>query len=128
MESLDREQLGHRLVALADGEVVGFAAVMSSRDDDASPKCGEVAAIYLYPEVWDRGIGRVLMDAALNRLAADGFTEVTLWVLDGNARAIRFYEHAGFRPDGARKTDDSRGFALHELRYRRKLIREWASG
>jgi ribosomal protein S18 acetylase RimI-like enzyme len=112
---------GHVLVALVHGEVVGFAAFLASRDDDAGPGCGEVSAIYLVPSVWDQGVGRVLMEEALAGLAAAGFTEATLWVLVGNERAVRFYERAGFRPDGATKIDERRGYPLRELRYRRPL-------
>ncbi len=42
-------------------------------------------------------------------------------MLDTNVRAQRFYEAAGFAPDGAVKVDDTRGFPLRELRYRRSL-------
>jgi RimJ/RimL family protein N-acetyltransferase len=44
-----------------------------------------------------------------------------LWVLDANARARRCYERAGWAPDGTEMTDDSRGFAIREVRYRRVL-------
>jgi hypothetical protein len=57
----------------------------------------------------------------VGRLATVGYGQVTLWVLASNARARRFYEAAGLRPDGAVKVDDSRGFALSEVRYRRSL-------
>jgi hypothetical protein len=46
---------------------------------------------------------------------------VTLWVLDTNTRARRFYEIAGFRSDGAVKVDDRDGFRLREVRYRLPL-------
>jgi ribosomal protein S18 acetylase RimI-like enzyme len=61
------------------------------------------------------------MSAALAELARGGYQHATLWVLDTNARARRFYDAAGFRPDGAEKTDDSRGFPVTEIRYRRSL-------
>jgi hypothetical protein len=44
-----------------------------------------------------------------------------LWVLDANERARRFYERTGWAPDGADLTDDSRGFTIREVRYRRDL-------
>ncbi|MBK5224186.1 MAG: GNAT family N-acetyltransferase [Acidimicrobiia bacterium] len=67
---------GQVLMALVNDEVVGFAAFLASRDGDSNPGCGEVSAIYLLPEVWSRGAGRALMDAALVALADAGFTEV----------------------------------------------------
>jgi ribosomal protein S18 acetylase RimI-like enzyme len=105
-----------------DARLVGFAHVRESRDTDADARSvGEVWAIYLAPDAWGKGLGRELMVAALGRLAQAAYDQVTLWVLDTNARARRFYEAAGFQPDGAVKVDDSRGFRLREVRYRRPL-------
>jgi GNAT superfamily N-acetyltransferase len=106
-----------------DGEgVTGFVGYFPSRDPDADPALtGEIGAIYLLPGAWGGGTGRRLMDAALDRLAGAGCTQATLWVLESNARARRFYEAGGWSADGAAKQDDSRGFPLSEVRYRRPL-------
>jgi ribosomal protein S18 acetylase RimI-like enzyme len=101
--------------------VVGFAHIGPSRDDDADPTVGEVSAIYALAAVWGTGVGRALMDASLAGLAEAGYAEATLWVLDTNARARRFYEAAGWRPDGTVKVDATRGFPLAETRYRRSM-------
>ncbi len=110
------------LVADDGRNVVGFVGYFPSRDPDADPDLiGEIGAIYLLPGAWGGGIGKRLMEAALGRLAGAGFTQVTLWVLDSNDRARRFYEAGGWSADGAAKQDDSRGFPLSEVRYRRSL-------
>lgn len=110
------------LVADDDGRVVGFVGYFPSRDPDADPiVVAEIGAIYLLPGTWRGGIGRRLMDAALDRLAGAGFIQATLWVLESNARARRFYEAGGWSADGTAKQDDSRGFPLSEVRYRRPL-------
>jgi GNAT superfamily N-acetyltransferase len=110
------------LVADDGRNVVGFVGYFPSRDPDADPDLiGEIGAIYLLPGAWGGGIGRRLMEAALGRLAGAGFTQATLWVLDSNDRARRFYEAGGWSADGAAKQDDSRGFPLSEVRYRRSL-------
>ncbi|GIH59681.1 GNAT family N-acetyltransferase [Microbispora siamensis] len=112
------------LVAEADGSVVGFAAFGPGRDDDVDPaSVAEISAIYLPAEVWGAGVGRRLMAAALDSLAAAGYEQATLWVVDGNMRARRFYERGGWRPDGAVQRDESDGFPLTEVRYRRVLRR-----
>ena len=122
LREADWSRGGCLVVADDNGVLAGFADVGRSRDDDAvSGKVGEVNAIYLAPEAWGKGLGRELMAAALTHLARLGYDEVTLWVLDTNARAGRFYEAAGFRPDGTIKVDDSHGFRLREARYRRSL-------
>ena len=100
------------------GRVAGYALTAPARDDDAAG-LGELEAIYLDPGARGQGLGRPLLDAALAELAAAGFGTVVLWVLTANASARRFYERAGFRPDGAVRTLDFDGTPIEEIRYRR---------
>jgi ribosomal protein S18 acetylase RimI-like enzyme len=58
------------------------------------------------------------MSAALETLARAGYREATLWVLETNARARRFYEAGGWRGDGAVRQDEVDGVLLTDLRYR----------
>jgi hypothetical protein len=44
-----------------------------------------------------------------------------LWVLASNEQARRFYEAAGWRPDGGAQTIELGGATLEEVRYRREL-------
>jgi len=114
---------GTRVVGFADGAgVVGFADYAPSRDPDADPATvGEIPAIYLAPPAWGTGAGRTLMAAAVAALADAGYTQATLWVMDSNARARRFYERAGWRLDGGAKRDELHGVQIDEVRYRRAL-------
>ena len=110
------------LVADAGGSLFGFISYGPARDDDADHKrVGEILAIYLMPAAWGKGSGRQLMGVALERLIEAGFDQVTLWVLDSNIRARRFYEAGGWSADGAVKQDESYGFPMTEVRYRRPL-------
>lgn len=84
------------LVAELGGKIVGFACY-GKTDSGAN----EIIAIYLLKEAQGLGLGRELIDAAFRRL--DPHQPVVLWVLKGNDRAIGFYEHYGFRLDGAAK-------------------------
>ncbi|HEX5589041.1 MAG TPA: GNAT family N-acetyltransferase [Candidatus Limnocylindrales bacterium] len=102
----------------AEGRIAGFALAAPSRDDDA-PGCGEIEAIYLRPEARGRGLGRPLLDAAAASLLAAGFGTVVLWVLTANVGARRFYERAGFGPDGTARMLDFDGTPIEEIRYRR---------
>ena len=86
------------LVADLDGKIIGFACYGVCRDEDLSG-CGEVITLYVLKEFQGLGIGKKLMDAALNRLAS--YKTIALWVLKGNSHAIGFYEHIGFRFDCA---------------------------
>jgi hypothetical protein len=59
--------------------------------------------------------------AAGDLLHADGMDPLVLWMLEGNARARAFYEQAGWRLDGAARTETFGGKEAAEVRYR--LIR-----
>lgn len=87
-------------VAEEDGRVVGFAVTGPSQDADADERTGELYALYLEPDRYGRGIGKLLCDQALADLRERGFRTATLWVLETNERARRFYERQGWSPDG----------------------------
>ena len=107
-----------RQLLASDGDrIVGFVTFGPS-DGEPDPKVGEVYAIYVDPDAWDRGFGRDLFAAAVRGLADGGFAAATLWVLETNARARRFYEAAGWVADGATKVERRRDIELHEVRYR----------
>jgi GNAT superfamily N-acetyltransferase len=106
------------LVAEEDGEIVGFVSVGPSRSDDAE---GELFAIYVHPDRWGTGVGRALMQAGEAELRRLGHRTVILWVLEDNLRARRFYELAGWSPDGAVQDIELFGFRLSEVRYAKEL-------
>ena len=101
--SLDKcEQIAFRFpentLVAKDGErVLGFVCYGGGDDPDT----GEIFALYVLAAYYGTGLGRRLMEAGLEQLR--DCPEIRLWVLQGNARAIRFYEKCGFRPDGAEK-------------------------
>jgi len=81
---------------------------------------GELYTLYVAPAHWSTGAGRALTNAALDGLRAAGYRRVVLWTLTENARARRFYDKAGFAPDGA--TNILAGLGdVEELRYARDL-------
>ena len=82
---------------------------------------GELYGIYVHPDWWNRGVGRILISDARDRLAHLGFDEAVLWVLVGNVRAERFYEKDGWRSDGQRRLAEVHGITVDELRYLRPL-------
>ncbi|HFI0263975.1 GNAT family N-acetyltransferase [Streptococcus suis] len=89
------------LVALVDERVVGFTCYGASSQEDLQP-AGEIYALYVLSDYYGQKIGYQLMQAALEKLQS--YKQISLWVLEGNARAIAFYEKVGFRFDGVKKT------------------------
>jgi GNAT superfamily N-acetyltransferase len=122
--SLTEPGPGMTVVALDEaGMPTGFCVFGPGRDDDAKGQpVGELVALNIRPTAWRQGHGRALCEWVLRHAPTEGWSSVTLWVLEGNARARRFYETLGFAADGTEKHDSKLvGASLHELRYRMDL-------
>jgi L-amino acid N-acyltransferase YncA len=92
----------------ADGRIVGFAAAGPGRDSDMTVV--ELMSLYVTSATYDTGVGHRLL------LKAIGESPAYLWVLDGNERAIRFYESHGFRFDGISRYDPPYGIEWRMVR------------
>jgi GNAT superfamily N-acetyltransferase len=120
------------IAAVAPPGIVGYASFGPERDvlamswpyprtaAGAQGRVAELYALYVHPAWWSTGTGRALMDRVLAKVSGAGYQSITLWVLEDNARARRFYERAGFAPDDARHVLDDLG-GVTEIRYRREL-------
>jgi GNAT superfamily N-acetyltransferase len=100
----DPDPASGAFVAEIDGRIAGFASFGPSRDEHVPERTGEVPAIYVDPAVLGTGVGRELFEAATIALRDAGFARATLWVLEANTLARRFYEKAGWTWDGAVST------------------------
>ena len=117
-------EAGHPLTWVAEegDTAVGWISAAASRDADASQSTGEIWAVYIDPSHWGEGAGRALCDAAEQELRRRGSTEVTLWVLKDNQRALGFYRSNGFfRDASADRIIEMGGKELLEMRLRKQL-------
>jgi len=112
------QQRSVTLVAVNDREILGWISFGPSRDEDSVEK-SEIYAIYVQPRDWSRGIGQRLLKEAELRLPQE--REVTLWVLQENARALRFYQAAGYQIDSQEKPITFGDTVLTELRLIKSL-------
>ena len=80
----------------AGGVVVGFAAILPREDGDS-----ELDALFVEPEVWQRGIGRALVEHCCAAAKAAGAK--SLHVV-GNTHAKGFYRSCGFAKLGTKAT------------------------
>jgi GNAT superfamily N-acetyltransferase len=108
------------IVATEAPAILGFATTMPPHPANL-PGYGELAALYVDPDHWQKGIGVQLISAARQALRQQGFTHALLWVLAGNLRADRFYRNDGWIPDGTRRTESLWNVTVEELLYRRPL-------
>ena len=113
-----------QLLVAAEGEkIVGFVGYDRSRDPKTRSTVGEIWAIYVLPSHWGQGVGVALWDGARDGLKEEGCTQVTIWVLLRNERALQFCElAAGFKRDlTSLKTTAFGSVRLEELRLKRAL-------
>ena len=90
---LERTGIDHGhilLVAICDGAVIGYASAGINQDGDA-----ELFTVYVLPRLHGRGAGWQLWREAATFLAALGYDEFVVWVLDSNDRMRRFCERQG---------------------------------
>lgn len=87
------------LIAIGDLKVVGFISYGNFRDETI--QAGEIIALYVLKDYYGKGIAQKLMKTALTAL--NHFSEIFLWVLKDNKRAIAFYQKMGFTFDGQEK-------------------------
>ena len=87
------------LIAMDGKKVVGFISYGNFRDE--AIQVGEIIALYVLKDYYGKGVSEQLMHAAF--VALDQFSEIYLWVLKDNKRAIAFYQKMGFSFDGQEK-------------------------
>lgn len=97
---LDSTSTGdHLLVAEVDAAVVGFAYSSAHRPRPAYTMTREVS-VYLAGSARGQGLGRLLYDDLLGRLAADGVHAVVAVIALPNAASEALHVHHGFHRAG----------------------------
>ncbi len=110
------------LVLESDQAVAGYVMYGASRPPSAiDNSVAEVMQIYLQPSVVRMGLGRLLIQEALDRLFRDGFRAVTVWCFEKNAGGCRFFEAVGFTQDAASRVVTLGGTQINLVCYEKEL-------
>ena len=91
-----------RLVALADGRVVGWAALSPVSDRCCYRGVAE-NSVYVAPEAQGRGVGRALLEQLVAAAEAAGIWTIQTGIFPENAASIALHERCGFRIVGIRE-------------------------
>jgi ribosomal protein S18 acetylase RimI-like enzyme len=85
-----------------DGTMLGYAQLgdVDIPEVEAGPGDAALHRLYVDTGAQGRGLGRVLLEAALGHPRLAGADRVFLTVWEQNERAVRLYESAGFRAVG----------------------------
>ena len=88
------------LVAELDGSVVGYIRLNAPTHLPENAHVIQVQGLAVHPSARRRGIGAMLLTAAMQRLRERGTRKLTLRVLSTNTAAIALYERLGFVREG----------------------------
>ena len=102
-EGFDADHLrDHRLVALGDDGVCGWAALSPISERCAYQGVAE-DSVYVAAAHRGRGVGRTLLEALLRSADAGGIWTVQAGVFPENVASVRLHEQMGFRIVGTRE-------------------------
>ena len=102
-------------VIVLDSKIIGFLTIAVSRDSDLKNIFYEIIGLYFDPEYVGLGYAKQAMEWVKKEIKSRGYDKISLWVLEENNRARKFYEKSGFKPDGKVKPS---GLAdTQEVRY-----------
>jgi len=102
-EEFDRTHLpGHRLVAVDDDEIVGWATLAPT--SRRACYAGVIEhSVYVAEHARNRGVGRALMKALLDRAASSGIWTMQTSIFPENVASLALHERVGFRVVGRRE-------------------------
>jgi len=88
------------LVAEVEGRPAGYVAVHQSIPVPSHEHVLEIGGLAVDPAAQGRGVGRALVEAAIEEARRRGARKLTLRVLAHNTPARRLYERCGFHVEG----------------------------
>jgi N-acetylglutamate synthase-like GNAT family acetyltransferase len=104
----DRERLW---IVEEDGQIVGSVAIVKF-----SEKKAQLRWLLLHPDVRGHGIGRTLIERAVQFCRDCGYSSLFLWTVSALTAAAKLYKSAGFRLT-EEKTRNLWGTTVTEQRY-----------
>ena len=93
-----------QFVARVDGKVVGWCDIIPSQKGAAIATAHVgVLGVGILPEYRGKGIGRQLIQAAIEKAARQGLTRIELNAREHNTNAIGLYKKLGFEIEGLKR-------------------------
>jgi GNAT superfamily N-acetyltransferase len=120
LETVLADEQVYCVLAERGGDLLGQISVMPSEQaahPTGDPLLAHVSNLFVDRSQWGSGLATALQRAAAEAARERAFTELRLFVAEGQARARRFYEREGWRQRGEAWHDPVPGLAMVEYRY-----------
>ncbi|WP_440709407.1 N-acetyltransferase family protein [Herbiconiux sp. YIM B11900] len=93
----------------APGTVLGMTRHALEPTVENGVRVAVVESLYVSPTAQGRGLGKLLLGAAVDSIAATSAQEARLWVFAANRPSIDFYRSQGWRDDGTTRVEAAYG-------------------
>ena len=113
LQAMEDHERSFMLAAFLDGELVGNCGV-NAMSDHFKMRHRASLGISIKKKAWGLGLGKLLIEKALEQAKENGFTQVELGVFADNDRARHLYRKLGFTEMGC----IPKAFYLKEGTYR----------
>ena len=101
-----------------EGFIKGFITLGECEDEGKAGSL-ELYRIFVDPLMFGQGVGGKLARHFEEVAARQGYSEICLWVLEGNFKARAFYDKIGYMADGAKRISEY--FGVPEVRYIKRI-------
>lgn len=102
-----------------DNKIIKGFALHSKNRGNFGESIYEITALYIQPEFINQGIGTQLVKNIIENVNKNIFSEIIVWTLEKNLKAIQFYQKCTFQIDTNKKFDES--WKEWEIRLTKKL-------
>lgn len=110
------------LVAEIEGRIGGVVRLSPAQRDQQA----DLTYCHVDPSLQSTGVGSALVEALTDLAKRAGYRTITIWVVDGNSRGLKFWERNGWHPTGESEVRSGEGWQVQEIRCSKPLdlIRE----
>lgn len=107
-----KKQTENVIVVENENCIVGFLSFSHTMNAQGTL---ELSKLYLCPSIYGEGAGNLLMEQLDNKASTSGIKVISLYVLDCNQAAIKFYSKHGFEFGAGRVSEEYEGEIIVDI-------------
>lgn len=111
-ELYDQPAQNRLWIAEEDGQIKGSICVVKREDHEA-----QLRIFGIDPSMQGKGVGKALLQKAMDYCAEQGFTHIVLWTIDICETALHLYEKAGFQMTDTKRNTTWANYEMTEEKW-----------